>query len=91
LFSVDSLSKTLIDTGRYAEAERLLRTARTRVRETLGTDHRLYTVVTVRLAESLARQGKTHDAQRLRASLKRQQPPARTPGRYAGRVGISRK
>ncbi|MER5942153.1 tetratricopeptide repeat protein [Streptomyces sp. NPDC001928] len=61
----------LIDMGEYAESEQLLRPTRTRIRESLGTDHGLYASVTLRLADALTRQGKTHDAQRLRTSLKR--------------------
>ncbi|WP_405584668.1 FxSxx-COOH system tetratricopeptide repeat protein [Streptomyces sp. NBC_01092] len=79
LFSADSLGVTLIDIGRYAEAERLLQSARTRVRETLGTDHALYRSITLGLAQALTRQGKTHDAQRLRTSLNRKQLPKKRP------------
>ncbi|TXS43952.1 toll/interleukin-1 receptor domain-containing protein [Streptomyces sp. uw30] len=79
LFSADSLGVTLIDIGRYAEAERLLQSTRTRVRETLGTDHALYKSITIGLAQALTRQGKTHDAQRLRASLNRKKLPKKRP------------
>ncbi|MFF8355092.1 FxSxx-COOH system tetratricopeptide repeat protein [Streptomyces chartreusis] len=79
LVSAENLSRTLIDNDQYAEAEQLLRATRPHVREALGSDHRLYVRVTLGLAEALARQGKTHDAQRLRASLKQQRPPKKRP------------
>ncbi|MFB6939754.1 FxSxx-COOH system tetratricopeptide repeat protein [Streptomyces chartreusis] len=79
LRSSESLSNTLIDIGQYTAAEQLLRSTRTRVREALGTNHRLYASVTLSLAEALARQGKTHDAQRLRASLKQKRSAKKRP------------
>ncbi|MGW4874817.1 FxSxx-COOH system tetratricopeptide repeat protein [Streptomyces chartreusis] len=79
LGSATSLARTLIDTGQYAQAEQLLRSTRIRFREFLGTDHRLYPSVTRALAEALALQGKTHDAQRLRASLKQKRSPKKRP------------
>ncbi|KUM72274.1 FxSxx-COOH system tetratricopeptide repeat protein [Streptomyces curacoi] len=79
LLSADHLGSTLIDTGQYAQAEQLLRSTRTLIRESLGTDHRLYNSVTLDLANALARQGKTHDAQRLRASLKQKRSPKKRP------------
>ncbi|MDQ1046632.1 FxSxx-COOH system tetratricopeptide repeat protein [Streptomyces sp. V4I2] len=75
LTSATNISRTLIDTSQYARAEQLLRSTRTRVRESLGTDHSLYPSVTLDLADALASQGKTHDAQRLRASLKHKRSP----------------
>ncbi|MFF0735431.1 FxSxx-COOH system tetratricopeptide repeat protein [Streptomyces chartreusis] len=79
LRSSESLSNTLIDIGQYTAAEQLLRSTRTRVRDALGTNHRLYASVTLSLAEALARQGKTHDAQRLRASLKQKRSAKKRP------------
>ncbi|MFJ8538723.1 FxSxx-COOH system tetratricopeptide repeat protein [Streptomyces sp. NPDC093591] len=79
LFSASHLGVTLINTGQYARAEQLLRSTRTLIRESLGTDHRLYAAVTLELANALARQNKTHDAQRLRASLKTNRSTKKRP------------
>ncbi|SED02988.1 FxSxx-COOH system tetratricopeptide repeat protein [Streptomyces sp. KS_5] len=79
ILSATNLARALIDTGQYARAEPLLRSTRTRARESLGTDHRLYSNITLELADALDRQGKTHDAQRLRASLNRKKLPKKRP------------
>ncbi|MEV8435676.1 FxSxx-COOH system tetratricopeptide repeat protein [Streptomyces chartreusis] len=79
LTSATNVGRSLINIGEYAKAEQRLRSTRTRVRESLGTEHRLHNSVTLSLAEALARQGKMHDAQRLRASLSRKKPSKRRP------------
>ncbi|MFD8047101.1 FxSxx-COOH system tetratricopeptide repeat protein [Streptomyces chartreusis] len=79
LKSATNVGRSLVNTGQYVKAEQLLRSTRTRVREYFGTDRRMYTSVTLRLADALARQGRTHDAQRLRTSLKRKQLPKKRP------------
>jgi len=75
LISAENLCKTLTALGCHSETEKLLRATRGFAREAYGVDHRMYSDLTRALANTLAAQGKTYDAQQLRASLKHRNPP----------------
>jgi len=75
LQTADALGRTLVALGLYHEAEKLLRTARSQAREAHGVGSILHVDITHTLANALAAQGKTYDAQQLRSSLKRRSPP----------------
>ncbi|MEU9170887.1 FxSxx-COOH system tetratricopeptide repeat protein [Streptomyces sp. NPDC048420] len=79
LNSAAHLGRALLANRQYAAAEQLLRSTRTLIRESLRANHRMRDVVTRGLAEALELQGKTHDAQRLRASLKHKRSPKKRP------------